>query len=132
MLDAPIRRRLDAPLARVGQRVAARGIPANAVTAGGFGLGVAACVAVAFNQWPLGLALWLANRLADGVDGSVARAHGSDGPTDTGGFLDIMSDFAIYGGMVVAIGYAVPEARLAALAVFLGYYLSGSAFLAWS
>jgi len=43
-----------------------------------------------------------------------------------------MADFAIYGGIVVAIGWAVPDARLAALVVFLAYYLNGSAFLAWS
>ena len=34
--------------------------------------------------------------------------------------------------MVVAIGWAVPEARVAALFVFLAYYLNGAAFLAWS
>ena len=31
-----------------------------------------------------------------------------------------------------AIGWSVPDARLAALFVLLGYYLNGAAFLAWS
>lgn len=135
MLDAPLRRRLDPSLGDAGTWLANRGVRPNALTAAGFAVGVGACLAVASNRWPLAIVLWLANRAADGLDGPVARAHGRSarrGATDLGGFLDIMADFAIYGGIVVAIGYAVPEARLAALAVFLGYYLSGSAFLAWS
>lgn len=95
----------------------------------GFVVGIAACIAVATDRWILGLVMWLLNRLIDGLDGSVARRVG---PTKLGGFLDIMADFAIYGGMVVAIGWAVPDARLAGLVVFLTYYLNGSAFLAWS
>lgn len=86
-------------------------------------------MAVAADLWILGLVMWLLNRLIDGLDGSLARRVG---PTKLGGFLDIMADFAIYGGIVVAMGWAVPDARLAALMLFLAYYLNGSAFLAWS
>lgn len=73
--------------------------------------------------------MWLLNRLADGLDGSLARRVGT---TELGGFFDIMADFAIYGGIVVAMGWHVPDARLAALVVFLVYYLNGAGFLAWS
>lgn len=129
MLDAAMRRRLDAPLDRVGARLDARGVRPNALTLAGFGIGVAACVATAFELWWLGLVLWLLNRLADGLDGPLARRRGS---TDFGGFLDIVCDFAIYGGLLVSIGIARPDARIACLVVFLAYYLSGSAFLAFS
>ena len=129
MFDASIRQRLDQPLDRLAAVVADRGVGANTLTAIGFGVGVGACGVVVAGQWWLALGLWLINRLLDGLDGSVARRVGA---TRLGGFLDIIADFAIYGGMVVAIGWHVPDARLAALFVFLGYYLNGAAFLAWS
>ncbi len=106
-----------------------RGVRANSLTGAGFAVGVGACVSIVADRWWLALGLWLMNRLIDGLDGSVARRMG---PTRLGGFIDIMADFAIYGGMLVAIGIAVPEARVASLVVFLGYYLNGAAFLAWS
>jgi len=87
------------------------------------------CAVACTQQWTVALVLWLVNRFADGLDGAIARRRG---PTDLGGFLDIMADFAVYGAMLVAIGFALPEAQLAALVVLLMYYLSGSAFLAWS
>lgn len=129
MLDAPIRQVLHQPLDTIASFFERRGISPNQLTAVGFIVGVGACVAVAADRWILGLIMWLLNRLIDGLDGSVARRVG---PTKLGGFLDIMADFAIYGGIVVAIGWAEPDARLAALVLFLAYYLNGSAFLAWS
>ena len=129
MLDSSIRTKIVPHLDAFGHVMARRGITPIALTGVGFGLGVAACVAVATNHWWIGLVLWLANRAADGLDGAVARAIG---PTEVGGFLDIMADFAIYGGIVVALGVAEPDLRLPALVTFLCYYLSGSSFLAWS
>ncbi|MFW2381883.1 MAG: CDP-alcohol phosphatidyltransferase family protein [Acidimicrobiales bacterium] len=104
---------------------------ADMVTGAGFLIGVGACWAIATERWTAALVLWLLNRLLDGLDGAVAR-NSAGGPTDLGGFLDIMADFAIYGGVVAAAGYAVPEARVAALVTFLAYYLNGTALLAWS
>lgn len=112
-----------------GRRLASLGISADAVTVTGFAIGVAACVAAARAWWWWALALWLANRAVDGLDGPLARIHGE---TDRGGFLDIMADFAIYGGFVFAVGIAVPQARLACAALLAAYYLNGSAFLALS
>ena len=129
MFDAVLRARLDGPLDRAAAPLERLGVRPNVVTVVGFAIGVAACVAIAYEQWWLGLVLWLANRLADGLDGPLARRHGA---TDLGGLLDILADFAIYGGLLVAIGIALPDARVACLVVFLAYYLSGSAFLAFS
>ena len=129
MFDASIRQRLHHPLDRVAEAMAMRGVSPNALTGLGFAVGVGSCVAIVVDRWWLALGLWLMNRVIDGLDGSVARRVG---PTRLGGFLDIMADFTIYGGMVVAIGIAVPDARVAALVVFRGYYLNGAAFLAWS
>jgi len=129
MLDAPIRQRLHQPLDAIAARFEKWGASANQLTGVGLLVGVGACVAIAADRWIVGLVMWLLNRLIDGLDGSLARRVGT---SVLGGFLDIMADFAIYGGMLVAIGWAVPDARLAALVVFLTYYLNGSAFLAWS
>ena len=129
VLDARVRRVLSPGLDAVGRRLADAGVPALALTAAGWLVGVAACLAVVAHAWPWALALWLLNRLLDGLDGPVARRHG---PSDLGGFLDIVADFSIYSGFVVAVAIAEPGAGLACLALLMAYYLSGTAFLALS
>jgi len=97
------------------------------VTAAGVVDGVGACAAVGLGWWWAGLALWLANRLADGLDGPLARRRGA---TDAGGFVDLVADFTVSAGFAVAV--AVPRARLACVALLGTYYVSGAALLAWS
>jgi phosphatidylglycerophosphate synthase len=129
MLDARARRLLSPGLDAVGARLADAGVPALAVTAVGWGAGLASCAAVVAHAWPWALTLWLANRLLDGLDGPVARRNGA---SDLGGFLDIVADFSIYAGFIVALAIAEPTARLACLALLTAYYVSGTAFLALS
>lgn len=101
---------------------------AGHVTATGLAVGAAACVAAALGAWLPALGLWLANRLLDGLDGAVAR---QEPPTPWGGFVDIVADFAVYGGFVVGVAVALPEARLACVALLGTYYLNGAALLAF-
>lgn len=129
MLDARMRRRLQPALAAAARRLHRVGVGPNALTVVGFLVGVAACVAAGLARWPLALVLWLANRFIDGLDGPVARLGGE---TDAGGFLDILADFAIYGGFVLGVAVSVPEARLACVALLVTYYVNGTAFLALS
>ena len=129
MLDSSIRSQIVPWLNRFGNGLANRGVQANHLTAGGFVIGVGACVAIGTGRWGIALVLWILNRVIDGLDGSVARATR---PTELGGFLDIVADFAIYGGLLVGFGFSADELRLPALVVFLAYYLNGTAFLAWS
>ncbi len=129
MFDAPLRRRLKRPLDSGAAWFERRRITPNQLTGLGLAVGLGACLAVANDRWVLGVVLWLVNRAIDGFDGPLARRAGE---TQLGGFLDIMADFTIYGGLVVALGWSVPDARVAALFVLLAYYLNGSAFLAWS
>ena len=124
-----MRAALTPPLERIGRRLAAAGVRPLALTGIGWLVGVGACVAVGARLWSLGLALWLVNRLLDGLDGAVARVTG---PTDRGGFLDIVADFSIYSGFVVGVAVAVPGARLACVVLLSTYYVSGTAFLALS
>lgn len=131
MLDSTIRSKIKDPLDELGARLSARGASPTVITLLGLALGLMCCAAIATEHWTSALLLWLGNRAADGLDGPVAR-NGTHGPSDFGGFADILADFAIYAGVVVAVGYAIPDARMAALAVLCMYYLNGSAFLAWS
>jgi phosphatidylglycerophosphate synthase len=130
VIDAALRRRTGPRLERAGATLARTGIRAGWLTGAGWAAGVGACAAAATRAWPVALVLWLANRAFDGLDGPVARA--GTGPTETGALLDIVADFSVYGGFVVAVGIAEPPARLACLALLLAYYTSGSAFLALS
>lgn len=129
MLDAVLRPRL-APLAAVAARpLAAAGVSADVVTGAAFGAGVAACVAAAFGSWTVALVLWLASRVLDALDGAVARLGT---PSERGGFLDLVGDFAVYAGFVVAVAISEPGARLACVVLLGAYYVSGTAFLAFS
>jgi phosphatidylglycerophosphate synthase len=129
MFDTQVRRVLAPTLGRAGASLAAAGVSPLLLTGAGWVLGAAACTAAAWSLWPWALVLWLGNRLLDGLDGAVARVVG---PTDRGGFLDIVADFSIYAGFVVAIAVAVPDARLSCVVLLAAYYLSGTAFLALS
>ncbi len=129
MLDRSARRLMARPLQAAGGALSDAGVSPIALTAAGWVFGVGSCVAVGYSQWTLGLVLWLLNRLLDGLDGPTARRRGA---TELGGFLDIVADFSIYAGFVVAVAVAVPSARIAALALLTAYYVSGTAFLALS
>lgn len=77
----------------------------------------------------LALVAWLLNRVMDGLDGAVAR---NEGATDLGGYLDLMLDFSVYSGFVVAVAVALPATRLASVVLLFTYYLSAAALLAAS
>ena len=129
MLDAPLRRFAGPAVERAGRHLARAGVRPLWLTGGGFVLGAGACAAVAARHFDLALGLWLANRGLDGLDGAVARAVG---PTERGALLDVVADFAVYGGFVGALAVAVPSARLACVFLLAAYYVSGTAFLALS
>ena len=83
-LQPLVRRALD-PLAA---GLVARGVTADAMTFGGFAVGAVAAAALAAGAFRIALVLILLNRVADGLDGALARRLG---PTDRGAFLDIAS-----------------------------------------
>ena len=92
MLDRAARRLIDPVLDRLAVAAQRRSLTANQITVAGFLCGVTAMVAIAMQFYGLGLLLLLANRLADGVDGALARRIGA---TDLGGYLDIVLDFIV-------------------------------------
>ena len=130
MLDGVARRLLAPGLDRLGGWLARNGVSADAVTVSGFALGLAAAGLIAFEHYGYGLALILASRFCDGLDGAVA-AHTRR--TDRGGYLDIVLDFAFYGAIPLAFVLARPEANALAGAVLLtSFYVNGSSFLAFA
>jgi phosphatidylglycerophosphate synthase len=130
MLDARLRQLVGPPLDRAGAVLAAQGIGANSITLGGFALGVAAMLAVMAGSYGAALVLLGLNRLADGLDGAVARQSRL---TDLGGFLDIVLDFIVYAGLVFAFAVADPERNsLAAAFLLFAFMGTGSSFLAFA
>jgi phosphatidylglycerophosphate synthase len=129
-LDQRVRGLLADPLDALARRLVAAGVTATAMTVIGLLLGLTAAVLTGAGLWIPALAVWLVSRLADGLDGPVARA--GDGATDLGGFVDIVADFVAYGAFVVGLGVALPGARVACLVLLLAYYVNGAAFLALS
>jgi phosphatidylglycerophosphate synthase len=105
-------------------------IGADTVTLLGFAIGIAAAVAIAMQSTLLGLVLLLTSRLADGLDGPVARLTQ---PTDRGAYLDITLDFLFYASIPLAFAMANPPANALPAAVLLAAFLgTASSFLAFA
>ncbi len=129
MLDAKLRPLIDPPLNALGRALAGAGVTANALTFTGLALGLAGAAAIAFGHIGWGLALILANRLLDGLDGAVARARG---PSDLGGYFDIVADFAFYVSIPLGFGILSPANTLPALLLVASFVLTGVSFLAFA
>ncbi len=130
MFDARLRRLINPPLNAVARRLAAAGVSADQITIAGAAFGVTAAVAIAFGSSLIGLGLFLAGRILDGVDGAVAR---QSAPTNRGGFLDIVLDFVVYAAIPLAFAVRDPAANaLAASCLLAGFLVNGTAFLAFA
>ena len=138
MLDPIARRLLTRPLDRLAGSVDRAWITPDRLTATGLVLGLAGAAAAGLQWWLTALALWLVSRLADGLDGPLARRRRSGGghtSGEAGAFFDIAADFTVYGSFVVGVGIGASGthgALLPFLAVLLTYYVNGTTFLAFS
>ena len=127
--------RVAMKLLRPGLNAAARGLAriglhADHVTLIGFGIGVAAALSIAFEQFIAGLLLLLASRLCDGIDGALARLTA---PTDRGSFLDITLDFLFYASIPLAFAVARPAVNALPAAVLLAAFIgTATTFLAFA
>jgi len=129
MLDARLRKIIDPPLDLVGRRLAHWGVTADSVTWTGFLVGGGAWAMLALGSYWWALALILLNRLADGLDGAVAR-HGR--LSDLGGYLDIVLDFLFYSGVVFFFAVGRPEEALPAAFLIFSFVGTGASFLAYA
>ena len=129
MLDPLLRRIIDPPLNRAGVWLAARGVSANWLTLTGLLVGLACLLLLAIEAYGWALACCLANRLLDGLDGAVARIRG---PTDFGGYADIVADMVFYAAVVLGFALARPENTLWAALLLATFVGTASSFLGYA
>ncbi|MFN7173902.1 MAG: CDP-alcohol phosphatidyltransferase family protein [Thermaurantiacus tibetensis] len=120
-IDVPSNRFLLHPIAERLLPLALRlGIPANAVSLAGLGLGLLAAVCYHhWQDWRLVLAGWglmLGWHVLDGLDGRIARATGT--ATALGRFIDGFADYGVFVLVHVALALSLPD-PVAALALAL-------------
>lgn len=129
MLDAVVRPLKDAVLAPLA--VAAARVPPLVITVAALACGLGAAAAAAAGAFRAGLLLWIANRVLDGLDGTVARRAGSQ--SDAGGYLDIVADFIVYAAVPlgIATGLAAAGTEVWAVTAFLlaSFYVNAATWL---
>ncbi|PZX48213.1 phosphatidylglycerophosphate synthase [Roseinatronobacter thiooxidans] len=130
MLDRHIRPFIDPPLNRLGRQFALMGFSANMVTLAGLALGLAAALAIVFEAFILAVLFILASRLADGLDGAVARVRGV---TDFGGYLDITCDYVFYAAIPLAFIMLDPQSHgVVGAFLLLSFYVNAGSFLGFA
>lgn len=130
MFDGIIRKSLDPALDRISRSLADVGVSADTLTLTGCVLGLAAGLAIAFDNVLLGSLLIAISRLCDGLDGGVAKIRGK---TDLGGYLDIVLDFVFYGAIPVGFAFADPVINaIPAVVLIFSFYVNGASFLTYA
>lgn len=129
MLDRHLHPLVKPPLRRLAGIISRLGLTADQVTLLGFVVGLIAVPLIIWNFYALALLCIVLNRLADGIDGELARLGT---PSDAGGFLDITLDFIFYQAVVFAFGLADPANTAWALLLMLSFVGTGVSFLAFA
>lgn len=130
MFDRALSASLHRPLQRLAAGMVALGLRADPMTWVGFVIGLSAVPLIA-----LGYAKWaifsiLLNRLADGLDGAIAR---QTRPTDRGAFLDISLDFLFYASIPLAFALSDPTRNGLPSAILIYSFIgTGCTFLAFA
>jgi phosphatidylserine synthase len=130
MFDSRLRPLIDPPLNLLGRRLAAFGVSANMVTLAGLIAGMLAALAIVLEQFEVAIALALLSRLADGLDGAVARATRL---TDFGGYFDLFADYVFYAAVPLAFIVLDPVGNgVAGGFLIAAFYVNGASFLGYA
>lgn len=105
MRDSALRAHKDKLLLPMADQLF-KSVHPNVVSIVALGVGLLSATAVIYGAFLPGLVLWLFNRILDGLDGVVARAH--DKQSDFGGYLDLLLDFIVYLAIPIAFLVAMP------------------------
>ena len=99
MFDTPLRKFKD----QVGNPLARRLSRVSPTTVSLLGLVIALLAAwCAYRQiYFAAFALWILNRVLDGLDGLLARLHNKQ--SDFGGYVDILTDFVAYAALPIGL-----------------------------
>tara|TARA_B100000963_G_scaffold68238_1_gene56476 strand:- start:783 stop:1397 length:615 start_codon:yes stop_codon:yes gene_type:complete len=126
MFDRQIQNFTQKPL-KIMAKLFLKFLKPNQMTILGFILGFFMCILIFFQFYYAALILLILNRFCDGLDGTMARLTA---PTPLGGYLDIVSDFTIYSGFVLAFGLSNSDyTNLSMILLFL-YIGTATTFLA--
>jgi len=127
MFDTPLRKikdRVGTPLARSLKRV-------SPTTVSLIGMIIALLAAwSAYRQiYFAAFALWILNRVLDGLDGLLARLHNKQ--SDFGGYVDILTDFVSYAALPIGLVAGSPSnERYLALALLLAsFYINTASWM---
>lgn len=130
MLDKYLVPRLKPALRCLAEQMHQRSVKADHLTVAGFLVGIACVPLLATGHNHLALLCLLLNRLADGLDGELARL---DTPSDAGGYLDITLDFIFYAVFPLGFALADPAAFALPAAVLIASFVgTGASFLAFA
>jgi phosphatidylglycerophosphate synthase len=130
MFDARVLEASRVWIEDLAQAADERGVRADQVTWAGFAIGLLALPLLALGAEFLAIFAILANRVADGVDGALARRQG---PTDSGAFLDILLDFIFYASVPLGFALQNPEQNAVTAALLLFSFIgTASSFLAFA
>lgn len=130
MFDRALNGALQHPLKRVASGLIALGLRADQITWAGFVMGLTAIPLIVLGQPQWAILSIALNRLADGLDGAMARLTQ---PTDLGAFLDISLDFLFYASIPLAFVLADPVHNgLAGSLLIYSFIGTGCTFLAFA
>jgi phosphatidylglycerophosphate synthase len=104
-------------------------VPPNSITVLAMLVGLASAGTAAIQWYWLALGLWLLNRVLDGLDGMVARAHGRQ--SDFGGYLDIVLDFVVYAAVPIGLYLGNPTGMNAVSLILLlsSFYVNAASWI---
>lgn len=130
MFDRALNTAMQRPLQRLASGLVGLGLRADQMTWTGFVIGLTALPLIAVGHAPWAILSMALNRLADGLDGAMARLSR---PTDRGAFLDIALDFLFYASIPLAFALADPARNgLPSALLIYSFIGTGSTFLAFA
>jgi len=130
MFDRHVRPIIDPPLNWVAAKLARTPFTPNALTLMGMVCGLAAAGCLLMDAHGLCLGFIALSRLADGLDGPLARARGMS--SDFGGYLDILCDFVFYAALPLSFGIADAQNALPAATLLAAIILTSVSHLAFA
>ena len=127
MFDTPLRKvkdRVGTPLARSLSHVSP-----TAVSLVGLVIALLAAWSAYRQIYFAAFALWILNRVLDGLDGLLARLHNKQ--SDFGGYVDILTDFVAYAALPIGLVAGSPSnERYLALAFLLtSFYINTASWM---
>lgn len=131
MLDSKLRTLARPFINKTGKFLADSEVNANTVTVIGFCFSLGCFAALVLHFYTLALILLLLSRFSDSIDGAIAR-HSPAGPTDYGGFLDIVTDMILYSGFVFFFALGRPDMLLPAAFLLFSFMGTSTTFLSYA